>query len=184
MLLQKKERYPVSAPLIDFNALEQQAPSFLLTLGLHSKLGQTKSTIVQKLVLTGTLSAAPTDCFYQCPHCAKHKVAKVSWSEPANFCTSLKRKGVQKEGFRLDCSYLTVQWKDKRKRLAELGADSFGKLWAEVDKDIRAVAYSHWQKVDVSFYPYKYSVSEYFKQGRKGKAEMDIGTNEDEANEF
>lgn len=30
-----------------------------------------------------------------------------------------------------------------KKRTAELGADSFGKLWAEVDKDIRVVAYTH-----------------------------------------
>lgn len=53
-----------------------------------------------------------------------------------------------------------------KKRTAELGADSFGKLWAEVDKDIRVVAYTHTDRSlmeDGSFYDSKISsVSEYF----------------------
>lgn len=149
--------------------------SFLLTLELHSQLGQTKSKIVQRHALKRTFSAAPDDCFSQCSDCAKQSGQSII-KLGCKLLYKSEKKISSKEGFRLDCSYLALPWKDKRKRLAELGADSFGKLWAEVDKDIRAVANTHWQKVDVGFYPYKYGVSEYFKQVGRGRTKMDIRT--------
>lgn len=93
-------------------------------------------TIVHRNALKGTLSASSTHCFSQ------SSAEQDVWLS-SKWCTSLKLK---RNSSALKCvlPYLAALrgYGKCIASLAELGADSSGKLWAEVDKDIKVAACS------------------------------------------
>lgn len=73
------------------------------------------------------------------PQCRKVRIQTVN---------SSGNKRNSSERLRLGCSRLAVQPDGVGEtRWAELQADNFRKLWAELDKEIRACAYPHWQRL-------------------------------------
>lgn len=73
-----------------------------------------------------------------------HSVVKLEFK-----LNSSGNKRNPSERLRLGCSRLAVQPDGVGEtRWAELQADNFRKLWAELDKEIRACACPHWQRLD------------------------------------
>lgn len=88
------------------------------------------STIVQR-------RASPADCFLSARISHSTKCYEVDIQTVYEF----EKKRSSSEGFRDDCHYLAGEGGQRKEvvGLAELGADSYGKLWIEVDKDISVV---------------------------------------------
>lgn len=98
-----------------------------------------KEAIVRMHALTGMLSASPTDCFHQF---STEQHVLQSWD--TNSAKARKEKEFRRTlcvGSLTCCCVVGGQREDVA-GLAELRADSSGKLWAKVDKDIGAAAYT------------------------------------------